>query len=779
MPARVRKRKTAKKKVKKPVKKKTAAKRKTAKKKPAAKRAVRKKAAVKRVVRTKKSAVNRKLTDAILEKEDRIVTTPEAKADEKAVSFLDGSEFETSFYATNAKDLPEVLAIITKGLKKEHAAYINATHDPSKQEEIHLSCLTLRSSRRSLDAWRRRFAKRITHEMREEKRKSRGEAPKGATPAVFGRKVASDFLKKVAWGQTLLVSAARTGAGIFYEESVSIEVEEGKCMAGRSFGNMAGAPASLFREQPSLYLIKEDFPYVRCSVHLGLDCGAPWREKIEVNKLDGLQQLLCGGTTKFCCFPCNPCGDEILLCLKKCCKYCFLCRCCWCCSCCGGVHVQEYGYPITDDQHAGWVWNIIFRKARVRVKNCQATVTCDGDSASAIDGATGATGPTGPTGATGTVPGPTGPTGPTGIVPGPTGPTGATGIVPGPTGPTGATGTVPGPTGPTGPTGSGQGPTGSTGGTGATGATGPTGSGMGPTGATGPTGTVPGPTGPTGPTGATGSTGTVPGPTGPTGPTGSGTPGPTGPTGTGTPGPTGPTGTGTPGATGPTGTGTPGATGPTGTGTPGPTGPTGTGTPGPTGPTGTGTPGATGPTGTGTPGPTGPTGTGTPGPTGPTGTGTPGATGPTGTGTPGPTGPTGTGTPGPTGPTGTGTPGPTGPTGTGTPGATGATGSPGVAVIESARVNQMTGFGPPAANSGKITVTFTEAFSVAPTLTVNVVMRGFWAVSPDAMNMGEMPHVTVQNLTSTGFEAIIRYENGGQTMESIPVEVIYMAIEKA
>ena len=68
---------------------------------------------------------------------------------------------------------------------------------------------------------------------------------------------------------------------------------------------------------------------------------------------------------------------------------------------------------------------------------------------------------------------------------------------------------------------------------------------------------------------------------------------------------------------------------------------------------------------------------------------------------------------------------------------------------------------------------------MAPTLMANVVLRDFWAVSPDAMNMGEMPHVTVDSVTSSGFEATIRYQDGGQKMESVQVEVIYMAIEKA
>ena len=99
--------------------------------------------------------------------------------------------------------------------------------------------------------------------------------------------------------------------------------------------------------------------------------------------------------------------------------------------------------------------------------------------------------------------------------------------------------------------------------------------------------------------------------------------------------------------------------------------------------------------------------------------------------------------------------------------------------IEARTVSKTTGLSPPSGNSGKVMVTFedTEMFLSPPTITAIVILRGFWASSPDAMNMGESPHTTVTNVTEDGFELVVRYEEGGQTMESVPVEVNYIAVE--
>ncbi len=117
----------------------------------------------------------------------------------------------------------------------------------------------------------------------------------------------------------------------------------------------------------------------------------------------------------------------------------------------------------------------------------------------------------------------------------------------------------------------------------------------------------------------------------------------------------------------------------------------------------------------------------------------------------------------------------------GTVTATGFTGNgsglTGLGVIETGTVIKNTGFSPPAGNAGKITVTFTETFQSAPQLLFVVILRGFWAESPDNMNMGECPYTSDVSVTKDGFEAIVRYENGGQTMEDVYVEVRYLAIE--
>ncbi len=573
---------------KKPVKKSAVSKKAASKKKVVKKKVVKKKisanrTAAKKKVATKATAgpVPRKVKPTRVKPLDPRLTprptptviAPDAKVEEELVSFLDDATLDVTYYNTPATDLAKLLLHITGSLRDDDAIYINAEHDQADDSHLHLSCITIRPSRQAIARWTARFKRRFEFEMAEERRPGSGRYDGGLKPAAFATRMADAFKEKVPWGRTFVLSAAHSGGTIHFEASTTIQAGEGECTAGKSFSGLASAPLSAFGEHPSLLLIKEGFPYVRCSVHQGLQAGKPWREQIPKGALKEihLQQGCCG------CSPCSPATcNSILCCLKHCCKCCILCRkCCCCCGC--GVHVREHGQVALTAPNSGFVWDIQFKNAAVSVASCVAEVDCSGSQ--------GPTGPTGPTGANGLdsiVAGPTGPTGPTGAngldstVAGPTGPTGPTGAngldstVAGPTGPTGPTGangldsTVAGPTGPTGPTGANgldstvAGPTGPTGPTGANGldstVAGPTGP-TGPTGANGLDSTIAGPTGPTGPTGANGLDSIVAGPTGPTGPTGAngldstiaGPTGPTGPTGANgldstVAGPTGPTG---------------------------------------------------------------------------------------------------------------------------------------------------------------------------------------------------------------------------------------------
>lgn len=107
-------------------------------------------------------------------------------------------------------------------------------------------------------------------------------------------------------------------------------------------------------------------------------------------------------------------------------------------------------------------------------------------------------------------------------------------------------------------------------------------------------------------------------------------------------------------------------------------------------------------------------------------------------------------------------------------GSNGLTGIP--TTIEAKCVSKTTGTSPPSANAGKVTITFTKTFTSTPTLFVIVILRDYWAVSPDVMNMGEVPHHTITAVTKDYFELVVRFMEGGTIMEGLYVDVNYLAI---